>query len=414
MKKLAGPKIISQKEVRLLALKSQGLLNPDLGKTKTATLKTIEHLGYIQIDTLSVVARAHHHTLWSRLPNYSENQLNGMLEKDKTIFEYWSHAASYLPMSEYRFSLPRKKSYAEGKSHWFTQDKKLKKYVLDRIKAEGPLQSKDFEHKRSGPGNWYEWKPAKKALEQLFMEGKLMVAKRQGFQKVYDLAENVLPGNIDTSMPSEKECLENLIRNTIRANGIIEEKEIAYLRSNLKTPIKKALTHLLQEGELMEVKVEGMGETLFVTSAEQMRASSKIKDQANIHFLSPFDNAVIQRKRLERIFNFNYTIECYVPEAKRVFGYFCLPILYGDKFVGRFDPKADRDSKIFHVKSIYFEEGFKPDELFNQAFLEKLQAFAIFNGCESIQIGQADKLWRKEINRLILLQQYLFVQANIK
>lgn len=361
----------------------QGLLNSTFGKGKNGALKVIEHLGYIQIDTLSVVARAHHHTLWNRLPDYQELYLNELLEKDKTIFEYWSHAASYLPMCDYRYSLPRKQLFASGKSHWFDQDKKLNSYVLDRIKAEGALQSKDFEHKRNTPSNWYEWKPAKKALEQLFMEGKLMVAKRQGFQKVYDLTERVLPNGIDTSTPTEQEVAAHLIKRTIQSNGLVEEKEIAYLRPKLKAAIKNELKNLVESGFLIEIKVENKPET-YLSTPEQLSALNKLKTSSEIHFLSPFDNAIIQRKRVLNLFNFDYLIECYVPEPKRKYGYFCLPILYNNQFVGRFDPKADRKAKTFYVKQLHFEKGFKPTQDFETLFNEKLNAFAKFNGCDKI------------------------------
>jgi uncharacterized protein YcaQ len=353
------------------------------GKGKKGILTAIEHLGYVQIDTLSVVARAHHHTLWSRLPDYKESYLNELLEKDKSIFEYWSHAASYLPMCDYRFSLPRKQVFASGKSHWFEQDKKLNSYVLDRIKSEGALQSKDFEHVRNTPSNWYEWKPAKRALEQLFMEGKLMVAKRQGFQKVYDLTERVLPNGIDTSTPTKQEVAAHLIKRAIQSNGLVEEKEIAYLRPKLKEHIKKELQHLVKSGFLIEIKVENQSVTHFSTQ-EQLNELNKLKTSSEIHFLSPFDNAIIQRKRVQNLFNFDYQIECYVPEAKRKYGYFCLPILYNNKFVGRFDPKADRKAKTFHVKQLHFENGFKPDVKFNTAFTTKLNEFAAFNGCNKV------------------------------
>ena len=395
---------ISSEQVRLLVLQSQGLMHDRFGKSKKAVQKVIEHLSYVQIDTLAVVARAHHHTLWSRLQDYKEHYLNELLEKDKSIFEYWSHAASYLPMTDYRFSLYPKKAYTEGKSHWFAQDKKIKKYVLDRIKAEGALQSKDFEFKRTGPGNWYEWKPAKQALEQLFMEGHLMVAKRQGFQKVYDIAERVLPDFIDRSMPSESEYIEYLIKSAIRSNGIVEEKEIAYIRKGLKEPVNKALKRLIKTGELIEVQIEGQGTSLFVSDEACLKSIEKkslIQINENIQLLSPFDNAVIQRKRLQRFFDFDYQIECYVPEPKRKYGYFCLPVLYGDRFVARMDPKADRASKVFHVKTIHFEEGFKPEDGFNKAFAYKLKAFATFNGCSEIVIDKAEKTWKKEINVLL-------------
>ena len=392
---------LSEKEARLLFLQSQGLLNTAFGKGKQGALNTIEHLGYVQIDTLSVVARAHHHTLWNRLQDYKEPCLDELLEKDKAIFEYWSHAASYLPMSDYRYSLPRKKDYSAGKSHWFNQDKKMNRYVIDKIKAEGPLQSKDFEFKREGAANCYEWKPAKQALEQLFMEGKLMVARRQGFQKVYDLAERVLPKNIETSCPSEKEYSEYLIKRAIQSNGIVAENEIAYLRAGLKASINKALKHLIKTGEMIELNLKGFGNAPFVTTAQQLSGIETIKLKDTIHLLSPFDNAVIQRKRLLRIFNFDYVIECYLPEPKRKYGYFTLPVLYNDAFIGRFDPKADRASKTFYIKYMHFEKGFKPNEKFNSIFVKKLKEFSAFNGCENIVIDKADAKWKKEMKSLL-------------
>jgi uncharacterized protein YcaQ len=362
------------------------LVGNGFGKGKAAVLNAIEHLGYVQIDTLSVVARAHHHTLWNRLPDYQENYLHELLEKDKTIFEYWSHAASYIPMCDYRFSLPTKQLFTSGKSHWFEQDKKLNSYVLDRIKAEGALQSKDFEHIRNTPGNWYEWKPAKKALEQLFMQGELMVAKRQGFQKVYDITERVLPNTIDTSIPNEAEYAQYLITKAIQANGLVEEKEITYLRPKAKEQVKKELKNWIKKGFLVEVKIENKSETYFTTQ-EQLNNLNTLKKTKHIHFLSPFDNTIIQRKRVQNLFNFDYLIECYVPEPKRKFGYFCLPILYNNLFVGRFDPKADRKTKIFHIKQSHFENGFKPTEKFKTVFNQKLTDFATFNGCNKVLIS---------------------------
>ncbi len=392
---------LSIEEARLLILKSQGLISPDFGKGKKGTLAAIEHLSYVQIDTLSVIARAHHHTLWSRLPDYKESYLNELLEKDKTIFEYWSHAASYLPMIDYRYSLPRKKAYAGGKSHWFDQDKKMKKYVLDKIKAEGPLQSKDFEHKRTEDTNWYEWKPAKRALEQLFMEGKLMVARRQGFQKVYDLTERVLPVDIDTSIPTEKEYIQHLVKKSIESFGIINENEVAYLRTGLKGTTNKVLKQLLKEGSLLELTIDGINNATFISTERQLKSIEKIKTNNNIHLLSPFDNLVIQRKRLERIFNFDYQIECYVPEPKRKYGYFTLPVLYKNNFVARFDPKADRANKTFYIKSMHFEKGFQSNEDFNILFAEKLKSFSNFTGCDKIVIEKADNKWKKEIKKFL-------------
>jgi uncharacterized protein len=321
--------------------------------------------------------------------------------EDRSVFEYWSHAASYLPMSDYRFSIPRKKIFAAGKSHWFEKDKKVMKYVLERIKSEGALQSKDFEFKRNGPGNWYEWKPAKKALEQLFMDGTLMVARRKGFQKVYDLTERVLPAGVNTTAPSAAGYAEYLIKKAVQANGVVEEREIAYLRKGLKEDVSKAIKRLLKSGEYIEVHAEGCGPVKYITSSEYYKSSESLNPSTDIHILSPFDNLVIQRKRLQRFFNFDYQVECYVPEAKRKFGYFCLPVLYGDKFIGRFDPKADRASRIFYLKEMHFEKDFKQDKAFNVMFANKLKAFADFNGCDKVVIDKADKGWKKEMNTFL-------------
>ncbi len=400
--------IQSLQQAQMLVLKEQGLLTPSLFKGKKAALAAIEQLGYLQIDTLNVVARSHHHTLWSRLPDYKENFLNQLLEKDKSIFEYWSHAASYLPMTDYRFSLPAKKLYADGKSHWFAQDKKMNKYVLDKIKAEGPLQSKDFEFKRESPGNWYNWKPAKQALEQLFMEGKLMVARRHNFQKVYDLTERIVPDSINMKLPDQKEFAAYLIRRAIQANGLVSEPEITYLRKGLKESINKEVKRMLKEGELLTLNIETLQET-YLTTPEKLQLmeqppSSLTKDyemKKRIHFLSPFDNAVIQRKRLNNLFGFDYNIECYLPEPKRKYGYWSLPLLYNNAFVARFDPKADRASKVFYIKSIHFEKNFSPDEIFNGTFIQKLKEFATFNHCDSIIVQKADKTWKKKITSML-------------
>ena len=158
---------------------------------------------------------------------------------------------------------------------------------------------------------------------------------------------------------------------------------------------------MLKEGELVEVKIEGKQDNLFYTTESQIKAPDKIKYTDSLHLLSPFDNAVIQRKRLQTIFDFDYQIECYVPEAKRKYGYFTLPVLYKDRFVARLDPKAERATKTFYIKSIHFEKGFNPDETFNYIFAEKLKQFAAFNNCETIVIDKADKNWKKEIKKLL-------------
>lgn len=346
----------------------------------------IEHIGYVQIDTIAVVERAHHHTLFTRVKDYKKTYLDELIAPDKAIFEYWSHAAAYLPMRDYRYSLPRKKLFADGKQHWF-QGKKPLQYVYDRIKAEGPLQSRDFEEKRAAKG-WYEWKTTKQALEQLFMSGRLMVAERRNFQKVYDLTERVLPRWVDTTMPTEREMARHLIQSAIDASGFAAASEVSYLRRTQHDPVRQALAAMLKDGELQELKVDGLRDTYYTTAAKLAELDT-IRTQKKLHILSPFDNAIIQRRRLVNLFDFDYTIECYVPEPKRVYGYFVLPVLYGDTFAGRMDAKADAATGTLLVRQLWIEDGFKISDTFLKGFAKSLRQFAAFNRCASIRIEKA-------------------------
>lgn len=187
-------KLLRLRRIALNALNAQGLLRAQpYGSGLVGAKKAINHLGYVQIDTISVVERAHHHVLYSRVPKFKPDMMNQML-LNKDIFEYWSHAAAFLPIADFRFSLPYKHAIKNGQTHWYRNpDKKLMNELLARIRSDGPLRSRDIETDTKKQAGWWDWKPAKKALEQLYMQGDLMVSEREGFQKVYDLTERVLP-----------------------------------------------------------------------------------------------------------------------------------------------------------------------------------------------------------------------------
>ena len=232
---------LSFQEARKLVLLSQRVPPPKaVGKSVEATLSAIEHLGYIQIDTISVIQRAHHHTLWNRNPRYQPAQLD-QLVVDKQVFEYWSHAAAYLPMRDYRFSLPRKRAIASGEQeHWFERDQRLEKMVIKRITDEGPLMARDFEHSGKRTGDW-KTKPAKRALENLYMQGDLMSIRRVNFHKVYDLTERALPNDIDTTVPSPEEWARCLITRYLQANGLGRAAEITYLQKGTRALVKETM-----------------------------------------------------------------------------------------------------------------------------------------------------------------------------
>jgi uncharacterized protein YcaQ len=370
-------------QARRLLLAAQGLASTRLfGTGPQGTLRAITHLGYVQIDTLAVVARAHHHTLWTRVHDYQEADLETLVQT-KQVFEYWGHAASFLPMRDYRFSLPRKQMFRDGRSHWFRKDQRIMDHVLERIGAEGPLQARDFVTDRRR-GSWFDWKPAKQALEQLFMDGTLMVAGRKGFQKVYDLAERVLPAGVDTTMPSTEEYAAYLVDTALRAYGIVSARDIAYQRRGMQKPVQQVLQQRRVAGSIVALTV-GSDSDLYFTTPETLDKKPRLSKQ--VRLLSPFDNVVIQRQRLRHFFAYDYQIECYLPEGKRRFGYFCLPILYGNTFVGRLDPKADRQARVFHVKALHLEDPVSHAEPFLHALAQALLAFASFHGCREVQLA---------------------------
>ena len=374
---------ISHTEARKLAISGQGLSG-----NENNSLKIIQQLGYVQIDTISVTERAHHHVLFTRNPTYHQKELSELMAA-KSIFEYWSHAAAYLPIADYRFSLHKKELYKDGDKHWFPRDKKVEKYVIDRIKAEGALQSKDFENPSTKNNQWYEWKPAKIALTNLFMDGSLMIANRKGFQKIFDLPERVLPPDLNLSIPTAEEYHQHILFNAIKAHGLVNLNEIIYLRKGIKQEVKKLLNKMVESSQITTATITGINETYY-TNNQLISSINNTQNDSNkrIHILNPFDNLLIQRKRVKEIFNFDYQIECYVPEKKRKFGYYVLPVLYGDEFVARIDAKADRKEKIFYVNNTWLEPQFKPTSKFINEFSNKINEYAKFCGCQSIKINK--------------------------
>lgn len=373
---------LSLKEARRTLLYRQGLL---FSLSEISSVKEYcERLSYIQIDTISVVERAHHHIFYSRMPEYTPSMLDDAVEKEKSVFEYWSHAASYMPMRDYRFSLIRKKHNSEGSAGWFSQDLDLQYSLLKHIRENGAVQSQDFVHENSSPQNgWWNWKPAKKALEHLFMKGDLMIARREGFRKIYDIPERVLPSHIDTTFPTAEEYLDYCIFSTINAHGIASVDDMTHLRSaSHKKNIQQRIEILCLEDALITINIEHCAQIYYSTN--EILSEHIPRKKKNVHILSPFDNVIIRRKKVKELFDFDYTIECYMPEHKRVYGYFSLPILYGTEFVGRIDCKAERKNRVFRINGLFPEASLTTNELYS-LIEPALQKFAVWNSCAEIQ-----------------------------
>ncbi len=392
-------KKLSIQQARKLVLHAQKVYPAKKsGSALNSTLASLEHLGYIQIDTISVVQRAHHHTLWNRNPRYASKHLDQLIA-NKQVFEYWSHAAAYLPITNYRYSLPRKHAYKSGKEkHWYSPDKKLIKSVLERISEEGPLMAKDFENTGKKKGDW-KTKPTKQALEHLFMQGDLMISKRVNFHKVYDLTERILPIGVNTTPPTTEEYAKFLIVSYLKANGIGQAAEMSYLLRNTKPFILTMLQQMLENNEVIEVNANNQK---YFVLPDALSLLNKPLQRSKLKILSPFDNLLIQRKRIKVLFDFDYLIECYVPEAKRKFGYFSLPILWDGRLVARMDCRTDRKLGLLHIHHLALESWLKKTDAFALALCKELVPFLTFNGCDSLKVHKiTPNIYKSELSSIL-------------
>lgn len=375
------PIVLTKTQARKIILKAAGLAEKaQFGRGSEAVYRVIDHLGFVQLDTNYVVERAHHHVMAARIPDYQTEWLAELCE-DGRVYEYFSSDAGYLPMRDFRYSLPVKKAFETLDKPLSMLESNLMKEILDRLEREGPLRVGDFDNDRiEASSGWWDWRPAKVALERLYLNGKLMISRTKAFQKVYDLPLNVVPQETDLTMPTAEEYARFVILSTLQALGVASVKEMAWRARRVKgNLVKKELEQMVLTGELKNVVVEGVKGLLYVLPNQEIP-----KELSNdVFILSPFDILNVFRHRLKDFFNFDYQIECFVPAPKRQYGYFSLPVLAGDIFIARMDAKADRKQKVLIVHNIHFE----PVDL-NQVIIEKfivaLKEFVVFNQCHDI------------------------------
>ncbi len=391
---------LTKSQARKIILHAAGLTKRgQFGKGKQAVYKLIDHLGFVQIDTIYVVERAHHHVIVSRVPDYKPEWLD-QLQADGKIFEFWTYAAGYLPMHDFRFSLPVKESFLARRKTLTLAEINLMKKILDRISREGPLMARDFENDRvTKSSGWWDWRPSKLALERLHFDGRLITIRKKNFQKVYDLSENIIARDIDTTMPTAEEFARHVIRRSLKALGIAYLKDIAYRGRYVKNSVKEELEKLVDEGEVCKVEVKGLTSApLYMLSEYKGR---KIALSGDAFILSPFDVLNVYRHRLKNFFDFDYQVECFVPQPKRKYGYFSLPVLVGDTFVGRMDSKADRKQRTLTVQNLHFE-SLKLTRPTVVKVCDAIKAFARFNQCEIIVIKKSnDQTLLKAIRKAV-------------
>ncbi len=375
--------ILSKAQARKIILHAAGLSQKaPFGKGREAVYKLIDHLGYVQLDTNYVVERAHHHAIAARVPGYKQEWLEE-LQADGRIYEFFTADCGYLPMHDFRFSLPVMQSFVDRRKPMTQAEINLMDKVLDRVAREGPLMVKDFENDRvEASQGWWDWRPSKVALERLYLEGKLLATRNKGFQKIYDLPRNIVPGNVNTTLPTAEEFARHVIRRNLNCLGIAYANELAwrarYVKNNL---VKKELVKLVAKGEVCTVAIEGLKTApLYMLPGYK---NKKIELSGDAFILSPFDTLNVFRRRLKDFFDFDYQIECFVPEPKRKYGYFSLPILVGDTFVARMDSKADRKQRVLTVHNLHFEPV-KLSKPTIAKLTDAIKTFAQFNQCGEI------------------------------
>ncbi|OOQ57314.1 winged helix-turn-helix domain-containing protein [Mucilaginibacter pedocola] len=379
---------LSKQQARKIILNAAGLAKKaQFGTGIEAVYNIINHLGFLQLDTNYVVERAHHNVMAARVPDYELSWLDELRE-DGQIFEYYTSDAGFIPMHDFRFSLPIKEAFT--KRHQLTPaEKQLMKQVLNRIEREGPLMVGDFEYDREQASTgWWDWRPAKVALERLYYYGQLMITRNAKFHKVYDVPLNLVPPDTDQTMPSPEEYARFVIRRTLGALGIAQAKELAwrarFVKDNL---VKKELAKMVAEGELLTVTIEGVKTApLYMLPNQQ----TEVEISGDAFILSPFDILNVFRHRLRDFFDFDYQVECFVPAPKRKYGYFSLPVLIGDTFVARMDAKADRKQKVLIVHNLHFEEVELSDAMM-QNLIEALKDFIRFNQCRDVEFKKTNR-----------------------
>lgn len=382
---------------RALLLAAQGLHEPPQHPArKEDVLATIRRMGGLQIDTISVVARSPYLVLWSRLGDFEPRWLEELLAEG-ALFEYWSRAACFLPIEDFPLYRRWMLDYANGDEYLNGHNPEHREAidrVLARVRDGGPVRSVEFARTDGKGGGWWDWKPEKRALEHLFNAGALMIARRAGFQRVYDLRERVLPDWDDVQTPLGDEVRRALTLKALRALGVATPRWVAsYFPNHLRLRETTAvLETLADEGAVIRVTLEGTKSPAYIHADNRdlaERAAAGALESTVTTLLSPFDPIVWDRARASALFGFDYRIETYTPAPKRKYGYFTLPILHRGRLVGRLDPKAHRKEGVFEIKALHLEPGVQVTEEFAHALTGTLRAFAFWHGTPEVVVQES-------------------------
>ncbi len=395
--------IILNTDARRLFLDRHALLEAPIGPSKGDDLLALIHrLGFVQVDSINTVERAHHMILWSRRQSYRSKHLTPLLERDRTLFEHWTHDAAILPAEFYSY----------WKIHFGREAERLKNRwsdwhgpafhdkvedVLTHVRASGPIGSGEVgADETRGTGGWWEWHPSKTALEYLWRTGQLCVCHRRNFAKFYDLTERVLPDGHAAPAPSAAEMIDWACNAALDRLGFATSGELAAFWAIVRPEEAKAwCTDALRRGVIHEIDItcaDGSLRRSFARSRLEAEIAALPAPTGRVRILSPFDPALRDRNRAERLFGFRYRIEVFVPEPKRTYGYYVFPVMEGDRMIGRIDMKSRRTEGVLSVTAFWSEPGVKLNRGREARLLAELRRLATFCGCDDIAFA-AD--WRR-------------------
>tara|TARA_R110000868_G_scaffold42158_27_gene143126 strand:+ start:6785 stop:7993 length:1209 start_codon:yes stop_codon:yes gene_type:complete len=387
---------ISNASARALFLDRHALTTRSTHRLSDTELHMLIHkLGFVQLDSVNAVERAHHMILFSRGSGYRRELLHTLHHDTRDLFEHWTHDASLIPIEFYphwhhRFAAAKARLKHPNWSSRIGEDPaKVISRVRAHIRKNGETLARDFEDK--GGGGWWGWGPSKTALEHLWRTGELAIVRRDGFEKVYDLSTRVIPDDLRNTRPTRKQTIDWAARAALTRLGFATHQELAAFFALISIAEAKAwATAAMKRGDIVEVSVineDGSSKTALAFPDIEAEIAATKAPHPGLRFLSPFDPAIRDRKRTLRLFGFDYTIEIFVPEKKRKYGYYVLPIMEGDRFIGRADMKAHRGDDRLEVKGLWLEKGIKLDKTRKQSLEIALAELGQFTGATRIEAG---------------------------
>jgi uncharacterized protein YcaQ len=338
---------LTKAQARQIWLRAQRLDSSEpFGAGPPATAAAVEHLGYVQIDTINVIERSHHHILWSRIPGYRRADLRQAQSVDKSVFEYWTHALSYVPSRDFRFFIPDMQLHKREGHKWFASVEPADTRKVMRLLREGPLTIRDIDDDvlTEKQHLWASRKPSKRALQLAFYSGMATISERIGMLKTYELTARHFGWDKPPKPASARETFAYLLDRALRAQGIVSLDSICHLDAPSKAMVRRLIEARVRAKGLVPVALEGAGKQEHWAEPAALENAGGTTLEL-VHILSPFDPLIIQRKRTHLFFDYEHRFEAYVPREKRRFGYFALPVLVGDNIVAALDLKTDRKSR---------------------------------------------------------------------